>query len=225
MLEELLVKHHKSLAPMLPIKYFYKKACPIDLSKHNPDLKRLNPDDYEAMETYIFDTIRNADAYYGIGGYGEERDMYERSEVFATGEGESRSIHLGIDVWVMAGERIATPLDAEVHSFANNDSFGDYGATIVLAHELEGVTFYTLYGHLSLESIEHLSVGYVIPKGTFFCTIGDRTENGNWVPHLHFQIIKDMQGKQGDFIGVAPKSEKDYYLDLCPDANLLWIGA
>jgi hypothetical protein len=39
-------------------------------------------------------------------------------------------------------------------------SFGDYGATLVLSHELvEGASFHTLYGHLSLEFIKEFREG------------------------------------------------------------------
>ncbi|WP_238593699.1 hypothetical protein, partial [Endozoicomonas atrinae] len=45
--------------------------------------------------------------------------------------------------------------------------------------------------------------------------------NGHWPPHLHFQVISDLLDQKGDFIGVAPKSERDYYLSICPDPNLI----
>jgi hypothetical protein len=38
-------------------------------------------------------------------------------------------------------------LDGRVHSFQNNDSLGNYGPTIILEHQVEDLTFYTLYGH------------------------------------------------------------------------------
>ncbi|RYZ44700.1 MAG: peptidase M23, partial [Chitinophagaceae bacterium] len=42
-----------------------------------------------------------------------------------------------------------------------------------------------------------------------------------WPPHLHFQIIKDMHGWKGDYPGVCRFSEKEAYLQNCPDADLI----
>ena len=52
-----------------------------------------------------------------------------------------------------------------VHSFNYNNNFGDYGATIILLHQLDGLPFYTLYGHLSLRDIDHLSEGQYVIRG------------------------------------------------------------
>ena len=112
------------------------------------------------LNRYITDTIEHAGARYGIGGYLEPRVLYRRSSLFgnqqAAGEEEARSIHLGIDIWAAAGTPVYAPLPGRVHSFAFNNQDGDYGATIIMAHEAEGQFFFTLYGHLSLNSIRHL---------------------------------------------------------------------
>ena len=46
-------------------------------------------------------------------------------------------------------------------------------------------------------------------------------ENGHWPPHLHFQIILDMQLKEGDYPGVCKYSEREKYLANCPDPDLI----
>ncbi|RKZ19578.1 peptidase M23, partial [bacterium] len=64
--------------------------------------------------------------------------------------------------------------------------------------------------------------GQRIERGQIFAQLGSAKENGGWPPHLHFQKIRDMLGKRGDFPGVAKMSERDKWLDLCPDpASLL----
>jgi hypothetical protein len=50
---------------------------------------------------------------------------------------------------------------------------------------------------------------------------GQPKENGNWPPHLHFQVIKDIRIKDGDYPGVCATSEKKKYLTNCPDADLI----
>ena len=116
---------------------------------------------------------------------------------------------------------IFAPVDGIVHSFAFKDAFGDYGATIILTHQLNGISFYTLYGHLSLNSIKNLQEGEQILQGDIFAEFGIPSENGQWPPHLHFQIITDLQGWKGDYPGVCKFSEKEKWLGNCPDPDLI----
>lgn len=209
------------MAKVVPIDFEHTPFLRFDFSKNNSQVAGLDLNLLEQMEAYVQGIMQEASVKVAVGGYGEERDVYQRSPVFDTEEGESRSIHLGVDVWMEAGTPVFTPLEAVVHSFQDNAHFGDYGPTIILSHQLEGITFYTLYGHLSRRDLHNIREGQILTKGTQIGHIGSPEENGQWTPHLHFQIIRDMLGKKGDFIGVAPKAMRDYYLDLCPDPNLI----
>ncbi len=106
------------------------------------------------------------------------------------------------------------PLDGIVHSFAFNNQFGDYGATIILSHQLDGISFYTLYGHLSLASLKNLQDGQSVKQGQVFAEFGIPFENGHWPPHLHFQLILDMGERKGDYPGVCKYSEKETWLPI-----------
>jgi murein DD-endopeptidase MepM/ murein hydrolase activator NlpD len=144
----------------------------------------------------------SASATYGIGGYDEHRTVYSRSKVFDTIE-EPRRLHLGVDIWGNAGTPVYAPIDGTVHSFAFNDQYGDYGATIILSHATKERSFHTLYGHLSLSDLNGLSEGQIIRAGQEIAHFGQPQENGHWPPHLHFQMIIDMQGMNGDFPAYA----------------------
>ncbi|MEQ8926454.1 MAG: peptidoglycan DD-metalloendopeptidase family protein, partial [Fulvivirga sp.] len=96
-----------------------------------------------------------------------------------------------------------------------------YGPTIILEHQLEGIKFYTLYGHLSLNSIENLKNGQVIKAGKEFAWLGDYHENVHWPPHLHFQIINKIGTHKGDYPGVCKPSEKDKWLLNSPNPNYI----
>lgn len=50
---------------------------------------------------------------------------------------------------------------------------------------------------------------------------GEPAENGDWPPHLHFQVIHDMEFKKGDYPGVCSISERERYLKNCPDPDLI----
>jgi len=213
-------QYYDSFAPITRFDLQHGKVAHLDFSIHNTDLAKYDLTDPKQMAQYIALACQQQGAEVGLGGYAEERSVYQKSHVFEA-QGGSRSIHLGVDIWLQAGEPIYAPLEGTVHSFQNNADFGDYGPTIILEHQLNQTTFYTLYGHLSLESLEGLSAGKAVSTGQMIATIGDEHVNGNWIPHLHFQIITDMLGKQGDFYGVAPKQEMAYYLDICPNPMLM----
>ena len=157
---------------------------------------------------------------YGVGGYMEHRTIYARSAHFDTDD-EPRRLHLGVDIWGKAGTPVYSPLPGKVHSFQNNDNFGDYGPTIILEHNLDGITLYSLYGHLSRQSLDGLYAGKIINCDEQIAALGNTDENGHWPPHLHFQLMFDMEGKQGDYPGVCKFSEKDIYLKNIPDPQLI----
>ncbi len=219
-LVRVLQNRQDKMARVLAVDLTGSAAVVFDLSASNPDLEGVDLSDMEAFNSYVFDELRIRGTPLGIGRYDEDRVVYRDKPLFY-GEGEPRSVHLGIDLFVEPGAPVYAPLNAVVHSFANNDSRGSYGPTIILEHRLEGVAFFTLYGHLSLGSLTELYPGREILTGEVIGWIGGMRENGGWPPHLHFQIITDMGQWQGDFPGVCAPSQRQEYLELCPDANLI----
>ncbi len=203
--------------PVLGQDYAAADYLHLDLSIHNPDFESRNVTTYEGLDAYVQEVLTKQRAKVGYGGYAEHRIFYQQSPLFNDGKAKPRCIHLGMDLWQAAGTPVYAPLDAQVHSFAYNDGVLDYGATIILRHELENLALYTLYGHLSRASLEGLTTGKAIARGEPFATFGTRHENGGWVPHLHFQLMLDMESKTGDYPGVATKSDAARYLENCPD--------
>lgn len=191
----------------------------FDFSAGNNDLTAFNLNDRDQFQSYINQKLQENRSAFGVGKYAENRILYRRFGLFESKD--SRSFHLGLDIWMDAGTAISSPLDAEVHSFANNANPGDYGPTIILKHEIGGLTFYTLYGHLSIKSLEGKREGKVIKAGGTFCELGKWEENLYWPPHLHFQIIRDMQSRKGDFPGVCTYQEREKWMRNSPDPNLL----
>lgn len=136
-----------------------------------------------------------------------------------------RTVHIGLDFFCNAGSEVKAAYDGTVHSFADNHAYRDYGPTIILEHRIsEELTFYTLYGHLSRQSLTSISVGKKVKAGEAIGTVGERNENGSWTPHLHFHVMLDMLGKSGDFIGVCTPEEAAIWKSICPDPSLLLTG-
>lgn len=194
---------------------------PLDLSTSNTDLKTIQITDPEVCEEYINTLLKNNTGRVAYGGYLEQRNLYADKASFSGNPAAQRNIHLGVDFWCTAGTTVIVPLTGTVHSFKNNDTMGDYGPTVVLAHELQGYRFYTLYGHLSLESLDGLEIGKHFNAGTVLGSLGTADINVNYAPHLHFQIIRDLETYFGDYPGVCSWKDLDYYKQNCPDPNLL----
>ncbi len=207
--------------PVMGEKLSSENTVRLDFSPNNADLESLDLSNTHKFDAYVTKQIKNSESKYGIGGYLEHRAIYRRSTVFATAEADFRNIHLGIDIWTEAGAPIFAPLKGRIHSFQDNVGFGNYGATIILEHELGGKKLYSLYGHLYLSDLEGIEIGQEIKSGELLAHVGPFPENGDWPPHLHFQLMWDLMGNVGDFPGVCSKREIDKYAPLCPDPNLV----
>lgn len=216
LLLSLLKENKEKLFPVLGTKFTKDDYCEMDLSIYNTEFEIINVESYDGLEAHIHETLINNDAKIGIGGYAENRPIYRSSDLYCD-TAEKRCIHLALDLWTEAQTKVFAPLDGVVHSFKNNNHQLDYGGTIILEHRMGGAVFYTLYGHLSLKSLENLEKGKLIERGTCFAKLGEPKENGGWPPHLHFQLIQDMLGHEGDFPGVATETEAAFYLKNSPN--------
>lgn len=217
------IKHQETFHPVVRFDPATDKLLEMDFTEKNTALNSEILNDNHQFIHYISDKLRQSEARYGIGGYNEHRTVYSRSPLFDShlpGE-EPRRLHLGVDIWGPVNSAVFAPLEGLVYSFAFNNDYGDYGATVVLSHQLDGLCFHTLYGHLSLNDIKNLEKGQRIERGELFAEFGMPLENGHWPPHLHFQIIIDMEGHEGDYPGVCTLSDCEKYLANCPDPDLI----
>jgi len=175
----------------------------------------------------IFAEMKRSGASVGVGRYDEARAIYTSPLFGASGNPthERRTIHLGIDLLVQVGSAVRAPLDGVVHAMANNSAAFDYGPVVILRHGFDSPggaeEFFTLYGHLTLQTLGALRVGQKIARGEKFAEVGTTQENGGWMPHLHFQIISDLLELGTDFPGVGRASERGMWKSLSPDPNLL----
>ncbi|WBX74066.1 aminotransferase class III-fold pyridoxal phosphate-dependent enzyme [Tenacibaculum pacificus] len=158
------------------------------------------------------------------GGYLEPRAFYKSTSYEKVGNNgkESRTIHLGTDFWLPKYTPVHAILDGEVVISSDNQGDKNYGGLLVLKHQVEDFEFYTLYGHNSIESIKNHKIGDTILKGDKIAELGDISENGNWVPHLHFQVLLSLFDFTTDYPGVAYINQIDVWKSICPNPNLLF---
>ncbi len=210
--------------PVLPPELAERPHTVFDLSVGSRWLGTTGDLDARGWTDLLFGHMRANGVAVGVGRYDEARRWYDSDAFAIRGEDglERRTVHVGIDLFAEPGTPVHAPFAATVHSFRDNDARLDYGPTIVLRHETGGVgAWYTLYGHLSRDSLAGLRPGQQIAAGEEIGRIGPYPENGDWAPHLHFQVISDLLDREGDFPGVAPPSQREVWLSLSPDPNLV----
>ncbi|MCB0180337.1 MAG: aminotransferase class III-fold pyridoxal phosphate-dependent enzyme [Anaerolineae bacterium] len=217
-----LTTHHEQMGSL--VEPDLQNAHHFDLSIGSLELAELfDKSDMSALTRLLFGQMAATGADVGLGRYNEARPFYT-GEAFTTGDNElaeTRTIHLGVDLFASAGAPVFAPLDGRIHSFQDNAAPFDYGPTIIIEHEFDQVRFFTLYGHLSKDSLAGLVNGQSVRCGGQIGTIGDQTINGGWPPHLHLQIITDLLDYSGSFPGVARSSQRAVWLSLSPDPDLI----
>jgi 4-aminobutyrate aminotransferase-like enzyme/Ser/Thr protein kinase RdoA (MazF antagonist) len=215
----------EGIAPVIGTDLATAPCIVLDLSVSSPLVSGDPSDNAEPPLTdRVFGEMRRAAVNVSVGRYDEPRLLYV-APPFATGikpTDEHRTIHIGLDLFAHAGTPVFAPLAGTVHAFADNAAYQDYGPVIILRHETDdGTDFFTLYGHLSRESLAGLDAGRTVRAGERIAWLGEPSVNGGWTPHLHLQIITDLLGLSTDFPGVAAPSERAAWRTLCPDPNLL----
>lgn len=213
--QNLLEARREQFYPIMGFPLSRENTVAMDFTARNPDLAHLDLKDTAAFDAYVFGKLLPKDKKAGAGGYFEPRVLYSRSEHF--GGAEARSLHLGVDVWMPAGTPVYAPMDGVIHSFADNEGFGNYGPTLLLKCRLEDLPIFLLLGHLSRADMRHWTKGALVKAGTPLGTLGPYPENGDWPPHVHVQLMSDMLGMEGDFYGVCAPSDEEKFRRLVID--------
>ena len=186
-------------------------------------LTRGEHPDMPAFSDRAFDAWFAAKAVpYGLGSYGEKRSVYATDQFADSASPERRTLHLGIDVFAPAMTPVHAPLPGKVAFLTYNADPLDYGHTLIVEHEADGIRFHTLYGHLAGTLPTLLAIGDQVSAGQVIAHLGDWHENGGWAAHIHFQIMADMlEQTGGNFFGVGHESLWDVWQSVCPDPNLI----
>lgn len=102
------------------------------------------------------------------------------------------SSHLGIDISGGSSPDIIASYDGIVYSVVNkkgNSKSPDYGTHVILQHNYNGETLYTIYGHMKYNSIpSNITKGAKVTAGTKIGIMGDT--GYSFGTHLHFEMRK-----------------------------------
>lgn len=194
----------------------------MDLGVESPHLIGPESITEPEMTRTIGEQLRAVSAKVAVGRYLEPRLLYASSLFDAGDHRESRTVHLGMDLFDASGTCVKAPIDGEVFLTSNNTAPLDYGGIVILKHVTgSGDEFFSLYGHLAPQSFSELKSGQKVVAGEEFAVLGEPHENGGWAPHLHFQLIVDLLGLGTDFPGVCRASRVSVWRQFCPDPNLI----
>ncbi|MEP7087074.1 MAG: aminotransferase class III-fold pyridoxal phosphate-dependent enzyme, partial [Gemmatimonadota bacterium] len=219
------VQRLESVSPLLGIDPQRAPSIVLDFGVSSPFIvgdpaTNAEPDVTER----IFGAMRTAGVTLSIGRYDEARLIYTAPMFGGDADRsiDSRTIHIGLDLFAAVGTPVFAPLDGVVHASRDERAPLDYGPVVVLRHDTDdGTPFFTLYGHLSRKSLDALVPGRTVKAGEKIATLGPAAVNGGWTPHLHFQIVTDILDLGTSFPGVARPSQRAVWRALCPDPNLL----
>lgn len=215
---------NSSLGSLLPT-LNKERVVPLDLSISSQWLGQSS--DFNNLDWFNYQLAELQKVHPNkiiAGGYLEARPLYTADTYDKRGNNgrENRCMHLGIDFWIPALTPVHAIYDAKVVVSVNDAGDKKYGGLVILSHQEAGFIFYTLYGHLSAVSVEQLKIGAHLSQGDKIGEVGNPNENGNWSPHLHFQIMLSLLSYKNDFPGVAYFNEKHTWQSVCPNPNLLF---
>ncbi|WP_088323770.1 peptidoglycan DD-metalloendopeptidase family protein [Polaribacter tangerinus] len=201
------------------------EAHHLDLSVHSNFIN--GKDDFNNLtffEGKIMDLQKTIPNKIIAGGYLEKRALYTSSiyERKTTEGTEKRNTHLGLDFWLPENTPVHAILDGEVVCTSDDSYHKGYGGLLILKHQLKHFHFYTLYGHNTIKSVLKHRIGSFVKKGDEIAVLANATENGDWVPHLHFQVMLTLLDYTNDFPGVTFESELEIWKSICPNPNLLF---
>ncbi|MBI2253559.1 MAG: aminotransferase class III-fold pyridoxal phosphate-dependent enzyme [Proteobacteria bacterium] len=198
----------------------------LDASLAPERLSHPSQDGGENLTAWWRAEIARVNPRIGIGRYAEDRGIYDHPD--APREANPRKIHHAIDIFLPAGTEVLCPYPGTIEDFANDTERHGFGGILILRHETDqGVPFWTFYGHLAPAGLAGLKRGQNVAQGAVIGRLAAEAENGDWPPHLHFQLMTHLMGWDAlGVIGISWVSQWELWREICPNPNIiLGIGA
>lgn len=220
-----LTAHRRDLSPVMGVDFAKSPPQVLELGIGSP-LLGADPQRSQGLEraAVIAGELHRAGSAMGIGRYDEARfasDAY-RSIGKQDPVAELATIHTGIDVFAEVGTAVHAPLAAIVQRIVRGDGTRAGAAEVILRHRCgEGAAFFTLYRHLSPDSVAALAEGQTVEPGQVIGKLGSGDPGTGELPHLHCQLITDLlDGKEG-FPAMVPVACREVWKGLSLDPNLI----
>ncbi len=213
----------------------WSKVCPLEINSNDYFVLDLGIGSTQLGHEHTFNDAHKHEASvkrllsiekksFAIGKYNEVRPLYSSDDFTTIGNNGRRwrTVHIGLDFFHDSDTEVYAFYQGIVHAIHYNSGNKNYGYTVILKHQMGDSFFFTLYGHLSGKVLSHLKLGQTVQTGETIAWFGNPSENGNWAPHLHFQIILDLLNFENDFPGVCYVHEREIYTTICPNPSELF---
>ena len=142
------------------------------------------------------------------GGWFEDRAILWQGHYMETG----RTFHLGVDFNVPEKSRVYSPANARVvEAWHDNDTVGGWGGRVILEVRLR---LYLVLAHLGRIRID---TGNQVRVGQFIGSVGGPTNNGNWFPHLHVQMVRGNYQRIDGYGEFSVRNQRKF-----PDPFMFW---
>lgn len=187
-------------------------------AKPNPN---NDPDHVESRSAQL-QRILGVDWFYG--GWMEDRSIVW-SDTYLRETGNF--LHLADDFNVPAGTMVFCVADGPiVHMGTDSPLKGGWGGHIVQKIQFHGKPHALIYCHLGF--MQPRDTPCDISKGDFIGLVGNKSENGGWGPHLHLQLVADIDDvtdwahfMDKEIDGYGKVSDIEYWAKRCPDPTPL----
>lgn len=136
-------------------------------------------------------------------------------------------LHLGIDLSFDAGTMVFSIAEGPiVHIGTDSPLKGGWGGHVLQMIKFQGKPHLLIYCHLGF--IQEKDRLRTISKGDFLGLVGNKSENGGWGPHLHLQLVSDVDHvinwahfMDKEIDGYGKVKDISYWAKRCPDPTSL----
>lgn len=166
----------------------------VSLADGSEVFEKIDINDQKALQAYADDLMSEANTNWAVSDFGENRKFMFSELGHLQMVEEGRFFHLGLDIWAPVGFELFAPLAGEIVVSEYEAGAGNYGGMVVVKHEVEKQTFYTVYGHLNKDKLPVLGL---IQKADRIGFLGEMDSNGGYFYHVHLQVLTEVGFKKG----------------------------
>lgn len=211
----------EQIHPILNEELSEKNYLVFDLSVGSLELSSFEEmTNKKEVIAYIYRCLKQSKKEVGICRHNEARLYYTKSQ---TNTFNTPTIHLGIDLFLNPKTSIYVPIEGILVNIIQDKHSSKQNYTLILEHRFGSSNrrFYTLYKNLDEKTVENYESGKQFLKGELLGFTGDVENTDIPLSYVHFQIILDLPEKMDTVPSVINAKQKDIWLSLCPNPNLI----
>jgi len=156
----------------------------LDLSNESEIFKIFKTYSLQEFDEYFTALSKKYNTNFLVGKYGEDRKKLFENFGIERFTKNGKTLHAGIDIFMPASSKVSLPEDAMLIESKKDSEIGGYGHYLIY----ECTNAFLLFGHIYPKV--NLRVGEIYNKGEIIAQLANIEDNGGYLPHLHFQVLK-----------------------------------